>query len=88
MILTGETEVMGEKPLSMPHCPRQSHVGWPGIEPGPHLFRTFKYKNHAVSVSAAQQLICCSSECVVWITAPSRCRKKQICLWGKCSDVE
>jgi len=35
MILTEETEVLGEKPVSVPLFPPQSHTAWPGIESGP-----------------------------------------------------
>jgi hypothetical protein len=36
MILTGETEVLGEKNLSECHIvDHKSHMYWSGIEPGP-----------------------------------------------------
>ena len=35
MILTGETEVLGEKRIKGPFCPPQIHMDWPGSERGP-----------------------------------------------------
>jgi len=35
MTLTGETEVLGERPVPVPLCPRQSDMEWSGIETEP-----------------------------------------------------
>ena len=32
---TGKTEVLEDKPVSMPFCLSWSHIDWPWIEPGP-----------------------------------------------------
>ena len=31
----GKTEILGEKPVTVPLCPPQIPMEWPGIEPGP-----------------------------------------------------